>query len=195
MDMHVQCVCRSTVFISISIFHIDTMIMIFYFHLWSKPPQWISNPTLRHFHPKAPSQPHHCSWHGSWHGPHLAAHLDMCCQVFLGAKSLGTDRAGVPSLFGVHRGEVPVQVRAVSEVLQTVHTLHQLLLEVNGLLVAVCIGLEGETGGALGAEVTCRRRLCHCRAVESPVVEERLRLGLVVGLGRLVECALHARPV
>lgn len=64
------------------------------------------------------------------------------------------------SLFGVHRGQVPVQVCAVSEVLQTVHTLHQLLLEVDGLLVAVCVGFEGEAGGALGAEVAGGGRFC-----------------------------------
>lgn len=95
----------------------------------------------------------------------------MCRQVFLGAKSLGTGRAGVPSLFGVHGGQVPVQVCAVSEVFKTVHTLHQLLLEVDGLLVSVCVGFEGEAGRALGAEVARRNRLGHCRAVERLVEE------------------------
>lgn len=97
-------------------------------------------------------------------------------QVFLGAKSLGTGRAGVPSLFGVHRGQVPVQVCAIPKVFQTVHTLHQLLLEVNGLLVSVCIGFEGEAGRALGAEVACWRGLRPCWAVEGLL--EVLRLGL-----------------
>lgn len=81
----------------------------------------------------------------------------------------------MPSLFGVHGGQVSVQVCAVSEVFQTIHTLHQLLLEVNGLLVSVCIGFEGEAGGAMGAEVAARRRLGQRRAVERPL-EERLGL-------------------
>lgn len=101
-----------------SVFHIDTEIMIVNFHLLRKLPQWVYNPTLRHFHPSAASQ------YSPWHWPHLAAHLNMCRQVFLGAKSLGTGRAGVPSLFGVHRGQVPMQVCAVPKVFQTVRTLH-----------------------------------------------------------------------
>lgn len=119
----------------------------------------------------------------------------MCRQVLLGAKSLGTGRAGVPSLFGVYRGQVPVQVRAVSEVFQTVHALHQLLLEVDGLLVPIGVGFEGEAGGALGAEVARRRWLGHCGAVERVVEMERLRLRLVVGLSWLAVRALHAWPV
>lgn len=79
----------------------------------------------------------------------------MCGQVFLGAKSLGTGRAGVPPLFGVNGRKMSVQVSAVSKVFQTVRTLHQLLLEVYGLLVSVCIRFEGEAGGALRAQVAC----------------------------------------
>lgn len=79
----------------------------------------------------------------------------MCGQVFLGAKSLGTGRAGVPPLFGVNGRQMSVQVSAVSKVFQTVRTLHQLLLEVYGLLVSVCIRFEGEAGGALRAQVAC----------------------------------------
>lgn len=92
---------------------------------------------------------------------------------------------------------MPVQVRAVSEVFQTVHALHQLLLEVDGLLVSVRVGFEGEAGGALGAEVACRRRLGHCGAVERLVEVEGLGLRLVVvtGLRGLVVRTLHARPV
>lgn len=119
----------------------------------------------------------------------------MCRQVFLSAKSLGTGRASVPSLFGVHGRQVPVQVCAVSEVFQTVHALHQLLFEVDGLLVSVCVGFEGEAGGALGAEVACRRGLGHRRAVEGLVEVERLGLWLVTGLGGLVVRTLHAWPV
>lgn len=117
----------------------------------------------------------------------------MCRQVLLCAKSLGTGGTGVPSLTGVHGGQVPVQVCAVSEVFQTVHALHQLLFEVNGLLVAVCVGFEGEAGGALGAEVA--RGLGHCGAVERLVEVELLGLRLVPGLGGLVVRTLHARPV
>lgn len=119
----------------------------------------------------------------------------MCRQVFLGAKSLGTGRAGIPSLFGVHRGQVPVQVCAVSEVFQTAHTLHQLLLEVDSLLMSVCVGFEGEAGWALRAEVARRRGLGHCRAVERLVEVERLGLWLVTGLVMMVVRALHAWPV
>lgn len=119
----------------------------------------------------------------------------MCRQVFLGAKSLGTGRAGVPSLFGVHRGQVPVQVCAVSEVFQTVHTLHQLLLKVDGLFVSIGVGFEGEAGGALGAEVARRHKLFHCRAVKGLVEVGRLGLWLVMRLGRLVVRTVHARPV
>lgn len=90
---------------------------------------------------------------------------------------------------------MPVQVCAVSEVFQTVHALHQLLLEVDGLLVPVGVGFEGEAGGALGAEVARRRGLGHCGAVERLVEVERLGLRLVMGLGRLAVRALHAWPV
>lgn len=119
----------------------------------------------------------------------------MRCQVLLGAKSLGTGRAGVPSLFGVHRGEVPVQVCAIPKVLQAVHTLHQLLLKVDGLLVTVRIGFEGEAGGAVGAEIASRNGLTHCRAVERLAEEGRLGLRLVTGLDRLVERTRYAWPV
>lgn len=173
----------------VSVFHIDTVIMIFNFQLLRKPPHWICDPSLRHFHPSAASQ------HSSWHRTHLAAHFNMCRQVFLSAKSLGTGRAGMPSLFGVHGGQVPVQICAVSEVFQTAHTLHQLLLEVDGLLVPVCIGFEGEAGRALWAEVARWRRLGHCRAVERLVKVERLGLWLVTRLVKMVVWALNAWPV
>ncbi len=90
---------------------------------------------------------------------------------------------------------MPVQVCAVSEVFQTVHALHQLLLEVDGLLMSVCVGFEGEAGGALGAEVARRHRLGHRRAVERLMEVERLGLWLMTGLGRLVVWTLYVRPV
>lgn len=82
--------------IPLSVFHIDTLIVIVNLCLLHYPPQWVYNPTLRHFHSAVASQ------YSSWHRPHLAAHLYVCGQVFLGAKSLGTGRAGVPPLFGVN---------------------------------------------------------------------------------------------
>lgn len=98
-------------------------------------------------------------------------------------------------LFGVHGGQVPVQVCAVSKVLQTVHALHQLLLEVDGFLVAVGVGFEGEAGGTLGAEVASLRALRHRRPVQRLVEVEWLGLGLVMGLAGLTVGALHARPI
>lgn len=160
--------------------------MIVNFHLLRKPPQRIYDRALRHLHGGAASQA------GSWHRPHLAAHFNMCRQVFLGAKSLGTGRAGVPSLFGVHRRQVPVQVCAVSEVLQAVHALHQLLLEVDGLLVPVGVGLEGEAGRTLGAEVASRRRLGHRRLVQR--LGELEARGLRRVMGRAVRTR-HVGPV
>lgn len=90
---------------------------------------------------------------------------------------------------------MPVQVCAVSEVFQTVHTLHLLLLEVDGLFMSVRVGFEGEAGGALGAEVASRGRFGHCRAVERLMEVKRLGLLLVMGLGGLSVQTLHARPV
>lgn len=174
---------------SASIFHIDTEITIVNFPLMRKPPQGIYNPTLSHFHPSAASQ------QSSWRWPHLAAHFNMCRQVFLGAKSLGTGGAGVPSFFGVHGGQMPVQVGAVSEVFHTVHTLHQLLLEVDGLLVSVCVWFEGEACGALGAKVAGRRGLGHCGAAERLEEVKRLGLWMVTELSRLVVRTLHVWPV
>ena len=170
-----------------SVFHIDTVIVIVDFHLLRKPPQWIDNPAPGHFHPSAASQ------YGPWHRAHLAAHFNVCGQVLLGAKGLGAGGAGVASLFGVHGGQVPVQVRAVPEVLQAVDTLHQLLLEVDGLLVSVRVGLEREAGRALGAEVAGRHRLGHGGAVEGLVVRERLGLRLVTGLGGTLHVPVHGQ--
>lgn len=89
---------------------------------------------------------------------------------------------------------MPVQVSAVSEVLQTVRALHQLLLEVDGLLVSVCVRFEGEAGGALRAQVACWCGFSHCGAVGRLKVE-MMGLRVMTGLGRLVVRTLDAWPV
>lgn len=88
-----------------------------------------------------------------------------------------------------------VQVCAVSEVFQAVHTLHQLLLEVDGLFMSICIGFEGEAGGALRAEVTYGCRLAHSGTVEGLVEVGRLGLWLVTERRRLVVWTLHDWPI
>lgn len=90
---------------------------------------------------------------------------------------------------------MPLEVCPVSEVFQTVRTLHQLLLEVDGFLVAIRVGFEGEAGGALGAVVTRRQRLRGRGTVEGLVEGEQLGLWRVGELVRLAERTLNARPV
>ncbi len=80
-------------------------------------------------------------------------------QVFLRAEGSGASGTRVDALAGMHGGQVAVQVRSVAEVLEAVHALHQLPFEVDGLLVAVGVGLEGEAGGTLRAMVACWRRV------------------------------------
>lgn len=154
--------------------------MIFEFHFLRHTPQW----NLFHaLNPIAAPQ---------GDPGDLAADFHMGGEVLLGTKRLGTGWASVASLFGVYRGQVPVQIRAVSEVFETVHTLHELLLEVNGLLVTVRVGLECEAGRALRAEVARRCRLTHRRAEEGLGVVERLGREM---LTRKVGWALHVWPV
>lgn len=143
---------------------------------------------LRHLQPRPGSQ------RGRRRRPHLAAQLHVRGQVLLGAKSLGTGGTSVASLLGVHGRQVPVQVRPVPEVLQAVRALHQLLLKVDGLLVPVGVGLEGEAGGTLGALVARGRAVGGRRRgpVRRRLEVERLARRLLSGS---VLLGLRARPV
>lgn len=86
----------------------------------------------------------------------LAADLGVGGQVLLRAEGAAAGRAGVDALARVHGGQVAVEVGAVAEVLAAVRALHQLALEVDGLLVPVGVGLEREAGRALRAQVARR---------------------------------------
>lgn len=167
----------------ISVFRVDGEIVTVNLHLLRQPPQRVHRPAPGHPRPGAASQ--------QVPRAQLAAHFDVRGQVLLGAEGLGAGGAGVAPLPGVHGGQVAVQVRAVPEVLQAVRALHQLLLVVDGLLVAVGVGLEGEAGGALRAEVALRRRL-RGRPAEGLAAVEGLGSRLVAGRRG---AALGARPV
>lgn len=106
----------------------------------------------------------------------LTADLGMGGQIFLSAEGSGASGARVHPLAGVHGRQVAVQVGAVAEVLEAVDALHELPLQVDGLLVTVGVGLEGEAGGALGAAVARRRRV-ERRAGRQGAVEAVQRQG------------------
>lgn len=103
----------------------------------------------------------------------------MCSQVLCGAEVLSTGGTSV-SYFGVHGGHVPVQIGAVPEVLQTVNALQQLLFQVDGFLVAACVGLKREAGGAMGTRVASWHGHSHGGAVKRLVELQLRQRGLVV---------------
>lgn len=105
----------------------------------------------------------------------LTANLAVGGQVFLRAEGSGASGARVHALAGMHGRQVAVQVRAVAKVLEAVHALHQLPLEVDGLLVAVGVGLEGEAGGTLRAVVARRRRVERGRGHYGAMVVEAVQ--------------------